>query len=68
MLTALLREDGKAYLFVEKDNQLSRRQVETGIRNGDAIVVLSGVNAGERIVVRDVAALSDAQTVKVVTE
>ena len=67
-VTALLREDGKAYLFVEKDNQLSRRQVETGIRNGDAIVVLAGVNAGEHIVVRDVAALSDAQAVKVVIE
>jgi RND family efflux transporter MFP subunit len=67
-VAALLREDGKAYLFVEHEGQLSRRRVESGMRDGDAIVVLSGVVAGERIVVRDVAALSDGQPVKVVSE
>ncbi len=67
-VAALLREDGKAYLFVEKQGQLSRRRVETGRRDGDAVVVLSGVAAGERIVARDVAALSDAQQVKVAQE
>jgi RND family efflux transporter MFP subunit len=63
-VAALLREDGKAYLFVEQGGTLSRRVVETGIREGDAIVITAGVAAGERIVARDVAALSDGQTVK----
>lgn len=67
-VAALLREDGKAYLFVEKEGKLSRRRVETGVRDGDAIVVLSGVEAGEQIVARDVASLSDGQTVNVVSE
>ncbi|MEN8169834.1 MAG: efflux RND transporter periplasmic adaptor subunit [Pseudomonadota bacterium] len=67
-VAALLREDGKAYLFVEKAGELSRRQVQTGVRDGDAIVVLSGLAAGERVVARDVAALSDAQQVKAVNE
>ncbi len=67
-VAALLREDGKAYLFVESGGKLSRRAVELGIRDGDAVVVVSGVEAGERIVARDVAALSDGQSVKVVSE
>ncbi len=67
-VAALLREDGKAYLFVESGGKLSRREVQTGIRDGDAIVVLAGVEAGEQVVARDVAALSDGQGVKVVSE
>ena len=71
-VAALLREDGKAYLFVESGGKLSRREVRTGIRDGDAIVVLAGIEAsieaGEPIVARDVAALSDGQDVKVVSE
>jgi RND family efflux transporter MFP subunit len=67
-VAALLREDGKAYLFVEQGGRLARRQVRTGQRDGEAIVITDGVTAGERIVARDVAALSDGQQVKVVSE
>ncbi len=67
-VSALLREEGRAYLFVEQEGRLSRREVETGMRDGDAVVILSGVEADERIVARDVAALSDGQQVKVAVE
>jgi multidrug efflux system membrane fusion protein len=67
-VAALLREDGKAYLFVEQGGRLARRPVDTGQRDGDAIVITAGVTAGERIVARDVAALSDGQQVNVVSE
>ncbi len=63
-VSALLREDGKAYLFVEQGGRLARHEVQSGIRDGESIVILSGVEAGQRIVARDVAALSDGQQVK----
>ncbi len=65
-VSALLREDGKAYLFVEQGGKLARHEVQSGIRDGDTIVILSGVEAGQRIVARDVAALSDGQQVKTI--
>lgn len=67
-VAALLREDGKAYLFVEQGGRLARREVQTGGRDGDAVIIRSGVAAGERVVARDVAALSDGQQVRVVSE
>lgn len=67
-VAGLLREDGKAYLFVEQGGQLSRRLVETGLRQGENMVILSGVEAGERIVARDVSALSDGQKVKLAAQ
>jgi RND family efflux transporter MFP subunit len=63
-VSALLREDGKAYPFVEQGGRLARHEVQSGIRDGESIVILSGVEAGQRIVARDVAALSDGQQVK----
>ncbi|MCW8919443.1 MAG: efflux RND transporter periplasmic adaptor subunit [Gammaproteobacteria bacterium] len=67
-VAALLREDGKAYLFVEQGGRLARREVQTGGRDGDAVIVGAGVAAGERVVARDVAALSEGQQVRVVSE
>jgi hypothetical protein len=67
-VAALLREDGKAYLFVDQGGRLARREVQTGGRDGDAVIIRSGVAAGERVVARDVAALSDGQQVRVVSE
>ncbi|MDH5785657.1 MAG: efflux RND transporter periplasmic adaptor subunit [Chromatiales bacterium] len=62
-VSALLREDGHAYLFVEEQGRLSRREVEAGVRHGTQVVIRHGVEAGQRIVLRDVAALSDGQQV-----
>ena len=67
-VSALLREDGRAYLFVERGGTLQRREVAAGPRHGAQVVIHDGVEAGERIVLRDVAALSDGQAVTVVTE
>ncbi len=63
-VASLLREDGRAYLFVEREGRLSRREVEPLQRSGGKVVIRGGVEPGERIVARDVAALSDGQQVK----
>lgn len=63
-VSALLREDGHAYLFIEQGGRLVRREVEAGVRSGGRVVIRNGAEAGLRIVLRDVAALSDGQQVK----
>ncbi len=65
-ITALLREDGQAWLYVLEVDRLQRREVQLG-RRVDGLMELSGGAApGETIVARDVAALADGQQVVVV--
>lgn len=64
-VAAVLREEGAAYLFLIENNSLRRVAVETGTRDGERVVIRQGVEAGQMIVARDVAALSDGQVVQV---
>ncbi len=65
-VSSLLQEEGRHYVFVIKSGRLERREVQRGIRNKDRIVVESGLQEGEQIVARDIAALTDGQTVEMV--
>jgi len=63
-VSAVLRDDGKAFVFVvSKEGRLVRRRVLPGERIGDLQVLREGVAAGEVLVARDVALLSDGQQV-----
>ena len=57
--TAILQDEGNAYVFRLDGDVLSRTPVTTGRHVGELVVITSGLDAGERVVVRDVAALSD---------
>jgi len=57
--------DGKAIVFVLKDNRVERRAVGVGLENGDQIELVSGVSAGERVVVDGPTTLKDGDKVKV---
>lgn len=61
--TAVLVEEGSAFVFIVRDNRLQRMEVKPGSRVGSQQVLLSGVEAGDRVVVRDVAALADGLSV-----
>lgn len=51
-LNALAEEDGMTVAYVQTGGEtFERRLLKTGIREGDRIQVVSGVNAGERVVV-----------------
>lgn len=63
-VSSLLQEEGRSYLFVIKDGRLERREVQRGIRDKDSIIIQSGLQVGEQIVARDIAALTDGQTVE----
>lgn len=66
--TAIIYEDGKRYVMRYRNGMLQRTPVLTGVRVGNDQVILNGLQAGEKIVLRDVASLSDGQQVKVGTE
>lgn len=53
-------------VYVLHDETLERREVKLGARNGDALTVLTGLSAGERVAVGDFTKLSDGAHVKVV--
>ena len=47
------------------DDRLERRAITVGLENGDQIEVLSGVSAGERVVIEGPRSLKDGDKVKV---
>jgi membrane fusion protein, heavy metal efflux system len=60
-VSALVEEYGAPVVFVERaPGQYERRQVTVGTRSGDVVPVLSGVQAGDRVIV-DGAILLKAQ-------
>ncbi len=63
-VSALVHDDGQIYLFVVDDKLLQRRVVELGPRQDDKQVILSGVDAGEQVVSRGGASLSDGMPVQ----
>jgi len=62
---AIRTVDGKTIVFVVKDDRVERRAVSVGLETGDQVEVISGVNAGERVVVEGPPALKDGDKVKV---
>lgn len=58
-VTAVLREEGRAFLFEVDAGRVRRVEVTTGPRVGDLQVIEQGVAAGTPVVARDVAALAD---------
>ena len=65
--TALLEKDGKTFVWVvdPANSTVSQRAVTIESREGDRVVVTSGISAGERIVIAGVHSLTAGQVVKV---
>lgn len=65
-VAAVVRRDGYAYVFTLKSrSRVERRRVELGRIDGERIEVRSGLQAGERVVSRGGAFLSDGDLVRV---
>jgi HlyD family secretion protein len=62
---AIRSSDGKSIIFVLRDDRVERRAVSVGLENGGQVEVLSGVSAGERVVVDGPPTLKDGDKVKV---
>jgi multidrug efflux pump subunit AcrA (membrane-fusion protein) len=63
--TAIRSADGKSIVFVMHDDRVERRAVSVGSTIGDSTEVLSGVSAGDRVVVDGPQTLKDGDKVKV---
>ena len=67
-LTSVVANDGYSYVFVVSDDALvERRRIEVGQIDSDALEVLSGLAANEKIVAAGAAFLKDGDRVRVVS-
>jgi RND family efflux transporter MFP subunit len=65
-LESVVSADGYSYVFVlSEDNVVARRRIETDAVHEDSIEVVSGLTAGERIVVKGAGFLKDGDRVSV---
>ena len=62
-VSAIAQDSGKSYVFVIKDKLAERRFVKTGLRNDQLIIILTGLNKGERVAVTNVNSLTDRAAV-----
>jgi RND family efflux transporter MFP subunit len=62
---AIKTVDGSSIVFVVKDDRVERRAVRAGIESGNEVEVVSGLTAGERVVVDAPPQLKDGDRVKV---
>jgi len=60
---ALLREDNQYVLYIVNDGAAARRSVEIGVESGGMTEILSGLEAGDRVVVTGQASLRDGSKV-----
>ena len=63
--TAVRTVDGRTIVFVLREDRVERRAVRTGNEDGNALEVLSGVTAGERVVIEGPPTLQDGDRVRV---
>ena len=57
--------DGRAIVFVVKDDRVERRAIRAGNESGGNIEVISGLSAGERVVVEGPNTLVDGERIKI---
>jgi membrane fusion protein, heavy metal efflux system len=50
--SAVLEDNGKSIVFVAEGNVYKQRQVQVGIKNGDRVEIIDGLNAGDRVVIK----------------
>jgi len=61
-------EGGTSVLTVAADSRVHRRKVDVGVREGDKVQLLSGVRAGEEVVIKGGVGVDDKAKVKVLSQ
>ncbi len=62
---AVRSADGHAIVFVLREDRVERRAVRVGLETGDQVELVSGVSAGERVVIDGPPTLKDGDKVRV---
>ena len=66
---AVIEEDGLSYAFVtDKEATAQRREIELGYQNGAIIEVMSGITAGEAVVIAGQGKLKDGDMTRIVSD
>jgi RND family efflux transporter MFP subunit len=65
---AVRSQEGRSVVFVVHDDRVERRAIRTGSERGDRVEVLSGISAGERVVVEGPEALKDGDRIRIQQE
>ena len=50
--SAVLEDEGKSVVFVAEGNAYKQRQVQLGIKNGDRVEIVDGLNSGDKVVTK----------------
>jgi RND family efflux transporter MFP subunit len=61
---AVRTDSGASVLFVVRDERVERRAVKVGVEDRGQVEIVSGINAGEKVVVEGPATLADGARVK----
>ncbi len=62
-VSAVELDEGRAYVFAVRAGSARRTEVKLGMRVGEVQVIVAGMQVGDKIVARDVAALADGERV-----
>jgi membrane fusion protein (multidrug efflux system) len=62
---AVIRELKSAHVFVVKEDLAEKRSVEVGLEENEQLEILSGLEAGERVVVAGQGSLKDGSKIKI---
>ena len=62
--TAVRTAGGTSFVFLVRDGRVERRAVTAGAADGDQVEIVSGLNAGDRVVVEGPPTLADGTRVK----
>ena len=65
---AVLNVEGEYYVFLAAENGAQKRQVKTGASVGDRVEILSGLSAGEQLIVSGVNQLQDGAPITIQTQ
>jgi membrane fusion protein, multidrug efflux system len=65
---AVLRELQSSHVFVDADGKAAKRTVELGLEDGDRVEVVTGIAAGDRVIVAGQGGLRDGTKVRVLGE
>jgi RND family efflux transporter MFP subunit len=65
--SAIVREGDDTAVFVVNDNKAARHEVKTGLSDGERIEILSGISAGDQVIVEGHAGLPDGAAVTTAT-
>lgn len=65
---AVMESEGKSAIFVLNGNRIERRAVAKGREKGGMIEILSGINDGDKIIIKPSENLHDGQKVKIKSE